>query len=267
MLKLQEFGVYTFPEKKRQESVSCWFLVNLGELKSVSATLPSGRHLFELTKGEPFALLLPVGGCFDFDYGTKREDWVVELPAGSMTESDEGSILLSWPGMQAEVPAFLRLDATQTERARGHLTRMLEAFHNPESGAALSLQLSFYALLDCILNPDQSLDAEDPAEALRKRIIADRGFVMHLSALSEACGYSADHLRRLFETRFGTSPKAFRTEYRMRLAQDLLRLRGLSVQEVATELGYGHAAHFSSAFKKHVGQSPKAWKEQYGAIN
>ena len=66
----------------------------------------------------------------------------------------------------------------------------------------------------------------------------------------------------LFEERFGVSPKNFRTQYRMRLAQDLLRLRDLSVHETATQLGYGHAAHFSIAFKKHFGQSPNMWKQQ-----
>jgi AraC family transcriptional regulator len=75
-----------------------------------------------------------------------------------------------------------------------------------------------------------------------------------------ACGYSSDHIRRLFEARFVVSPKAFRTNYRMHLAQDLLRLRDLNVQEVAEQLGYGHPAHFSTAFKKYVGQSPKQWK-------
>ncbi|MFT5128374.1 MAG: AraC family transcriptional regulator, partial [Rhodothermales bacterium] len=104
-----------------------------------------------------------------------------------------------------------------------------------------------------------------PAEALRKRIIADRGFVHHLSELSMACGYSADHLRRLFEARFGVSPKVFRTNYRMHLAQDLLKLRDLTVQEVANELGYGHPAHFSTAFKRHIGQSPKKWKKAIGS--
>ena len=67
------------------------------------------------------------------------------------------------------------------------------------------------------------------------------------------------------EARFGVSPKVFRTNYRMHLAQDLLKLRGLTVREVANELGYGHPAHFSTAFKRHIGQSPKEWKKATGS--
>jgi AraC-like DNA-binding protein len=275
MIEVQEFGVYSFAEKKQQRSTSCWLLVNLGELNAVSATLPSGKQLLSLSESRPFALLLPAGSCFDFDYGSGREDWVVELPSGAICESDAQPnaysaaqtdaqlVALSWPGMDAEVPGFIRLDSLQVERSRSHLTRMLEAFHSPENHARLSLHLSFYALLDSLLNPGMPLDEEDPAEALRKRIIADRGFVMHLSGLSSACGYSQDHIRRLFEARFGLSPKVFRTDYRMRLAQDLLGLRDLSIQEVALELGYGHPAHFSAAFKRHIGQGPKVWKAQH----
>jgi AraC-like DNA-binding protein len=262
MIQIQELGVYTFEEKKCQTNMSCWLLVNLGDLKSVAAAMPSGQRVFSLTENTPFALLLPSGGCFDFEYGAGREDWVIELQKGAICESSAGSARLSWEGMEADVPAFMTLDAGQAERSRVFLTRMLEAFHSPEKPARTTLHLAFHALLDCILHAELSLEMEDPAEALRRRIVADRGFVRPLSTLSMACGYSPDHLRRLFESRFGISPKAFRTNYRMHLAQDLLKLRDLTVQEVAVELGYGHPGHFSSAFKKYFGQSPKAWKEQ-----
>jgi AraC-like DNA-binding protein len=262
MLRIQEIGSYTFSEKKCQTNANCWLLLNLGDLQTVSATLPSGHHLFTLTETQPFALLLPAGGRFDFDYGEGREDWVIELPQGAISESTSQTVRLSWKGMEAECPAYALLDAVQAERSSRLLTRMLEAFHSPEKRARLSLHLSFHALLDCLLHPELSLELEDPAEALRKRIIADRGFVTHISTISFACGYSPDHLRRLFEARFRITPKTFRTNYRMHLAQDLLKLRDLSVQEVAAELGYGHSAHFSTAFKKHSGQNPKEWKEQ-----
>ena len=173
------------------------------------------------------------------------------------------AVALDWPGLQMVVPALMPLDLRQAQQSRLHLHRMLEAFHDPERGAQTRLRLSLYALLDCILNRDVPSEREDPAEALRKSIIADRRFTLQLSALSDACGYSPDHLRRLFEARYGLTPKAFRTQYRMHLAQELLELRGISVREVAEELGYSHPAHFSSAFKAYVGESPHAWKQAH----
>ena len=260
---LQAVGIYTFPEKKRQVCARGWVLINLGALRRVSASLPSGREVCSLTEGRSFAAVLPSGSCYDFDYAKGREDWVVELPKQAIREGDRGHVQMSWVGMAVEVPAFIPLDTAQVERCRVLLTRMLEAFHNPEAAAQTALQLSFYALLDCLLHPDLPVTTDAPAEVLRKRIITDRRFETPLSELSASCGYTPDHLRRLFEARFGLSPKAYRTRYRMHLAQDLLVLRGLRVHEAAEYLGYRHAAHFSVAFKKYFGKSPGAWQDDH----
>jgi AraC-like DNA-binding protein len=44
--------------------------------------------------------------------------------------------------------------------------------------------------------------------------------------------------------------------WRMALAKDLLRSRGVALAEVAERVGYGSASTFSTAFSKHVGQPP-----------
>ena len=52
------------------------------------------------------------------------------------------------------------------------------------------------------------------------------------------------------------------TRWRMQLAATLLRGRGASVFEAASEVGYASEAAFSRAFKKVVGVSPAAWRER-----
>ena len=52
------------------------------------------------------------------------------------------------------------------------------------------------------------------------------------------------------------------TRWRMQLAATLLRARGASVYEAASEVGYASEAAFSRAFKKVVGISPAAWRER-----
>lgn len=244
---------------EHQVTDHCWLLVNLGGLNTMSVALASGRPLCSLCGRQPFALLLPPGCVLDFDYGEDRENWVILLPEGSVEESNLG-IALSWGEIQGEMPGYHPLDAGQAERSRECLTRMLQAAHNPESDASLSLNLAFCTLLDCILNPELPIEQEAPAEALRKRIIGDRSFVKTLSALSMECGYSVDHMRRLFEARFGVPPKAFRTDYRMQLAQEFLKMQSLSVKQVGEQLGFSSPAHFSLAFKKHFGKTPGAFR-------
>ncbi len=45
--------------------------------------------------------------------------------------------------------------------------------------------------------------------------------------------------------------------WRMALAKDLLRRRGVTVREVAAHVGYSSASTFSVAFTRHVGLPPK----------
>ncbi|ALD90519.1 AraC family transcriptional regulator [Cupriavidus gilardii CR3] len=72
----------------------------------------------------------------------------------------------------------------------------------------------------------------------------------------------ASSSRSVFARRFllatGVSPLRYLTELRMRLAVRKLSREGQSVEEVASQLGYGSLAAFSRAFKRTVGVSPGA---------
>jgi AraC-like DNA-binding protein len=62
-------------------------------------------------------------------------------------------------------------------------------------------------------------------------------------------------LRRHLETE-GTSFRGLVTEVRVTLALELLSNTGLTVDEVATRLGYSETASFSHAFKRWRGVPP-----------
>jgi AraC-like DNA-binding protein len=68
--------------------------------------------------------------------------------------------------------------------------------------------------------------------------------------------------RRLAEegTRFGEVLDALR----LKLAQEYLLRRGLSVNETAYLLGYSEPSAFSRAFKRWTGERPRAWVERRG---
>ncbi len=238
-------------------SEHAWLLVNFSGLKTMSIFLPSGRSLFSETGNRAFTALVPSGSCCHAVYEEGRENWVIKLDPNQITESDSGDIELCWSGMVTQLSGFTHLDTLRTDRCRDLLTRLLQNFHTPDQ-MPMTINLAFGALLDCVT--DQMLHppaVADPARELRDRIIADRRFTSNLTQLSRACGYSADHLRILFSERYRTTPKAFQTDYRMRLAKDMLEAGTMSVQEIAEDLGYDHTAHFSTAFKKYFGLSPR----------
>lgn len=58
-------------------------------------------------------------------------------------------------------------------------------------------------------------------------------------------------------TRFiGVTPMEYLLSWRMEIAKELLRSKGMSVSEVAERVGYGSSSTFSVAFSRHTGQSP-----------
>lgn len=76
---------------------------------------------------------------------------------------------------------------------------------------------------------------------------------------AQAVNVSQSYLRALFEKWLGESPRQFHTRNRMAQASRLLREQQLSVAEVAAEVGYADARHFSRVFKAVVGASPSRY--------
>jgi AraC-like DNA-binding protein len=80
-----------------------------------------------------------------------------------------------------------------------------------------------------------------------------------ISALAADCRVSEQHLRRYFEFEFGQPPHVWIMSLRLQEAPKLLA-QGLQVKEVAGMLHFNTTEHFSSAFKKHYGISPRSFR-------
>ncbi len=59
-----------------------------------------------------------------------------------------------------------------------------------------------------------------------------------------------------FTRAVGLPPMEYLLAWRMAVAKDLLRRSDINLDEVAARVGYGSASTFSTAFSRHVGQSP-----------
>jgi AraC-like DNA-binding protein len=91
------------------------------------------------------------------------------------------------------------------------------------------------------------------AEAARLRGAAD---------LAAAAGLRTETLCRLFRRFLDTTPGAYLRRRRMRLASERLLEQGARVKQVAADLGFADAFHFSRVFKAEMGMTPKAWRER-----
>ena len=65
----------------------------------------------------------------------------------------------------------------------------------------------------------------------------------------------------VFKQRMGMPPSEYIIHLRVNVACDLLKNRDVSVKEIAVRVGYDKSHFFSKIFKKHMGVSPKTYKE------
>ncbi|MDF1528575.1 MAG: AraC family transcriptional regulator [Sedimenticola sp.] len=87
-----------------------------------------------------------------------------------------------------------------------------------------------------------------------------------LETLAEKANMSRARFANRFREVVGTTPGAYLSEWRLSVAQSLLR-QGKPVQYVADVVGYGSASALSRTFRSQVGQSPREWLKRYHEAN
>ena len=68
---------------------------------------------------------------------------------------------------------------------------------------------------------------------------------------------------RRFRAETGTTPHAWVTAQRLQAAEELLERTGLSVDQVAAEVGFGNAAALRHHFTRARGVSPQQYRRQF----
>jgi AraC-like DNA-binding protein len=99
---------------------------------------------------------------------------------------------------------------------------------------------------------------------LRARDLIDReyGQPLDLEAMAGEAGYSRFHFARAFAAAYGETPRGYLTRRRIERAKTLLRTANLSVTEICFLVGFSSLGSFSGRFKKLVGRSPSAYRDE-----
>jgi AraC-like DNA-binding protein len=77
-----------------------------------------------------------------------------------------------------------------------------------------------------------------------------------VAGLAQEAGMSRSAFFERFSRAVGQPPMEYLVAWRMAMAKRLLRRRDMPIDAVAEQVGYGSASTFSTAFRRHVGQSP-----------
>jgi len=81
-----------------------------------------------------------------------------------------------------------------------------------------------------------------------------------LATLAEMAGLSQFHFVRTFKQSFGLPPHRYLSSLRMEKATSLLANPAASVTQIAFNLGFSETSSFTSAFRKHTGLTPTAYR-------
>ena len=125
----------------------------------------------------------------------------------------------------------------------------------------LALQISqFEALQDNIATPQLKKGELEKMEEAREILIHHTGAQLSLRSLAHLVGTNEFNLKRDFKTVFGNTVYGYLNQYKMEKAKSMLLAKDINIAEIAKEVGYKHATHFTSAFKKYFGYLPNKIK-------
>jgi AraC family transcriptional regulator len=117
---------------------------------------------------------------------------------------------------------------------------------------------------------NQSMSRQNPKSAgelnarilngIIERIEANPLEQFDLPALAAESGYSYTRFIHAFRAQTGLSPYRYIIQLRLSRAKRLMRNRSLTLLEIALESGFASHAHFTHAFRQHVGCAPSQFR-------
>ena len=135
--------------------------------------------------------------------------------------------------------------------ALGVSRRMVFFLKRPGGQSQFSAQLS------------QQLADRDPLRDLQAWIIEHPGAPHNIEAMAERVAMSPRHFSRVFAAQVGESPGRFVERTRVEAARRRLEDSRRSVDEIASEVGFGTSETMRRAFLRQIGVGPSAYRERF----
>ncbi len=80
--------------------------------------------------------------------------------------------------------------------------------------------------------------------------------------VADVCKLNRSYFSKIFKENMGCPPQEFLIRLRLSKAADLMKGTGSSIGSIAAQCGYPNQLHFSRAFRKRYGLSPREWRVQ-----
>jgi AraC-like DNA-binding protein len=170
------------------------------------------------------------------------------------------------------VPGDTKYNDQDKERILYIADIILDEHHNPRNYSpeiiadAVSMILSIIARNICNLYCEKQVKAEANKGKVNEILTYVRQEVydpekMRIEIIAEYFNMSKNYISIFFKKHTGESLQQYIINYRMRLAENRVRLSDFTISEIAHQLGFTDESHLIKQFKKHYTISPGEYRK------
>ncbi len=216
-----------------------------------------------MTPRAPFLVLVEPDTAYSVEVAGEpglRETYLIFSPRAGWAN------WLDWP----ELLSGVRLLTLQLSRDQPLVDAVEDAGHALRSAGPLREPFAYNALERALLlayerNPAAEYAQLDPrVKAAVEYMATEYGEPTSVEFLAERAHMSASRFAHLFSEQIGQSPMRYLEHIRMTEAQQRLISTAEPIAEIARAVGFENPYHFSTRFRKHVGRSPRAYRQRPG---
>jgi AraC-like DNA-binding protein len=239
---------------------ACWPHHDLIIVTEGKMTLRCGRRRLAMLAHD--AVLIPPGVAF----------------AGTAGGGGGGIWVQHFAAAVDDLPVSLRrrngpvlLHAAAGSELAGALRRRLHLLHAGSTGEARRLRHALFGslLLELAQAPRGRRSGRPEALQIEPALAwaeTNLGSVRNLRAIARRANLSESHFRNLFRKLRNQSAGAWLRERRMGEARRLLAATGLTLKEIAAQLGYSDMVSFNRAFGQHHGIPPGRFRKARAGV-
>ena len=245
-------------------------------------SLRLGNRDYRLNPGDAFVLAPgEVVRPSEHDHTAAAEGWCVFFPPEIIAAEAPGGSLgwsshpLLYPFVGRAAGGAQRLPVPQAERAAWaeHVAAIERELDQPRDGsteaalAHLTLLLVSVARISVDIGHDLRVRSEPLLAAVFDFIEQHYHEPISLHSVAAAVGLTPGHLTTIVRRKTGRTVQRWITERRMAEARRLLRETDLTVEALATRVGYRHPSYFIKHFRRDHTVTPATWRNSTRTAN